>query len=85
MTNDTKTNSTTTNRTGDSTTSAAGTWVAVGPAGAVGSIHRAPDGFHVELFGRRSTGGVFPSLGSAKSAVHAAMGPHADRPEFRAH
>jgi hypothetical protein len=66
--------------TGESTT-----WVAVGPAGAVGSIHREPDGFHVELFGRRSTGGVFPSLGSAKSAVHAAMGPLADRPEFRAH
>ncbi|MFJ4294632.1 methyltransferase [Curtobacterium sp. NPDC089689] len=81
MTNNTMTNSTT----GDSTTSDAGTWVAVGPAGAVGSIHREPDGFHVELFGRRGTGSVFPSLDFAKSAVHSAMGPLADRPEFRAH
>ncbi|PCN47519.1 methyltransferase [Curtobacterium sp. 'Ferrero'] len=71
--------------TNNTMTTGSTTWVAVGPAGAVGSIHREPDGFHVELFGRRSTGGVFPSLGSAKSAVHAAMGPLADRPEFRAH
>ncbi len=71
--------------TNNTTTAGSATWVAVGPAGAVGSIHREPDGFHVELYGRRGTGSVFPSLDSAKSAVHAAMGPLADRPEFRAH
>ncbi len=71
--------------TNDTTTNDTGTWVAVGPAGAVGSIHRAEDGFHVELYDRRGPGGTYPSLASAKGAVHAAMGPLADRPEFRAH
>lgn len=71
--------------TNDTTTNDTGTWVAVGPAGAVGSIHRAEDGFHVELYDRRGRGGTYPSLASAKGAVHAAMGPLADRPEFRAH
>jgi hypothetical protein len=82
MTNDTMTSHTTTSST---TTSSTGTWVAVGPAGAVGSIHRADDGFHVELYNRRGSGGTYPSLESAKGAVHAALGPLADRPEFRAH
>ncbi len=62
-----------------------GTWVAVGPAGAVGSIHRGEGGFRVELYGRGGAGGTYPSLESAKGAVHAALGPLADRPEFRAH
>ena len=62
-----------------------GTWVAVGPAGAVGAIHRADGGFRVELYGRDGSGGTFPSLASAKGAVHAALGPLADRPELRAH
>ncbi|WP_144754939.1 methyltransferase [Curtobacterium pusillum] len=62
-----------------------GTWVAVGPAGAVGSIHLADGGFRVELYGHRGAGGTYPSLESAKGAVHAALGPLADRPEFRAH
>ncbi|WP_144710938.1 methyltransferase [Curtobacterium pusillum] len=62
-----------------------GTWVAVGPAGAVGSIHRADGGYRVELYGRSGLGGTYPSLASAKGAVHAALGPLADRPEFRAH
>jgi hypothetical protein len=61
------------------------TWVAVGPTGAVGSIHRSDAGFRVELYGRSARTGTYPSLDSAKSAVHAAMGPFADRPEFRAH
>jgi hypothetical protein len=75
MTNDTMTQT-------DTTT---GTWVAVGPAGAVGTIHRTADGFRVELYGRRGPGGTYPSLHSAKGAVHNAMGPLAERPEFRAH
>jgi hypothetical protein len=62
-----------------------GTWVAVGPAGAVGSIHRDDGGYRVELYGRSGPGGTYPSLASAKGAVHAALGPLADRPEFRAH
>lgn len=85
MTNDTMTNGTTHGTTSGSTTSSTGTWVAVGPAGAVGSIHLADDGFHVELYNRSGSGGTYPSLESAKGAVHAALGPLADRPEFRAH
>jgi hypothetical protein len=61
------------------------TWVAVGPAGAVGSIHRSDGGFRIEAFGRHARSGVFPSLESAKRAVHASMGPLADRPDFHAH
>lgn len=62
------------------------TWVAVGPAGAVGSIHRQPDGFRVELYGHREGGGgSYPSLETAKGALHKALGPLASRPEFRAH
>lgn len=62
-----------------------GTWVAIGPAGAVGSIHRAADGFEVEALRTPTGGRAYPSLESAKGAVHAALGPLAARPEFRAH
>jgi hypothetical protein len=61
------------------------TWVAVGPAGAVGSIHRTDGGFRVELFGREARGASYPTLESAKRAIHASLGALADRPEFRAH
>jgi hypothetical protein len=67
------------------TTDGTDTWVAVGPVGAVGTIHRADSGFRVEVFGHDARSGVYPTLDSAKSAVHAALGPLADRPEFRAH
>ena len=78
MTNDTTTNDTTTRDTA--------TWVAVGPAGAVGAIHRADDGFRVELYGLRAgRSGTYPSLETAKGAVHKALGPLASRPEFHAH
>jgi hypothetical protein len=61
------------------------TWVAVGPAGAVGSVHHDDVGFRIELYGTRARSGVYPTLESAKRAVHAALGPGADRPEFHAH
>ncbi|WP_228509406.1 methyltransferase [Curtobacterium sp. VKM Ac-2865] len=78
MTNDTMS--------GNTTTSDTATWVAVGPAGAVGAIHRAADGFRVELYGvRAGRGGTYPSLETAKGAVHKALGPLASRPEFHAH
>jgi hypothetical protein len=84
MTNSMVTNSTVTDGPGTGEVGTA-TWVAVGPAGAVGSIHRVDAGFRVDLYGRAGGGGVYPSLTSAKGAVHAALGPTADRPEFRAH
>lgn len=61
------------------------TWVAVGDAGAVGCIHRVDDGYAVEMYGRKPSGGVYPTLETAKRAVHASLGPLASRPEFRAH
>ena len=71
--------------TNNTSTSSTGTWVSVGPAGAVGSIHRGEGGYRVELYNRSGSGGTYPSLESAKGAVHAALGPLADRPEFHAH
>jgi len=61
------------------------TWVAVGAAGAVGSIHRTGDGFAIRLNTDSGYHGSYPTLEVAKSAVHAALGPSAERPEFREH
>lgn len=60
-------------------------WVAFGPAGAVGSIHRTDQGFGLKLVRDAEFRGVYPSLDVAKSALHAAMSPGSDWPEFREH
>jgi len=60
-------------------------WVAFGAAGAVGSIHRMWDGFHVKLIDDAEYRGSYPSLEVAKSALHAALTPGSDWPEFREH
>jgi hypothetical protein len=61
------------------------TWVAVGPAGAVGSILRTDDGFEVRLPAKSAEGGTYPTLAVAKSALFAALGPGAEYPEFHEH
>lgn len=61
------------------------TWVASGPAGAVGSIHRTSDGFAIRVGREADYHGDFPTLDVAKSALHAALGPGVDRPEFTEH
>lgn len=61
------------------------TWVASGPAGATGSIHRVEGGYTFRLLRDGRYRGVFPSLAVAKSALHASLGPGADWPEFREH
>ncbi len=66
-------------------TTAHQTWVALGPAGAAGSIHRHGDRFSVRLRSSSEERGPFDSLEVAKQALHAALGPGADRPEFREH
>ncbi|TPX04171.1 methyltransferase, partial [Schumannella luteola] len=43
-------------------------WVAFGPAGAVGSIHRTAEGFQVKLVDDDDYRGSYPSLEVAKSA-----------------
>jgi hypothetical protein len=60
-------------------------WVAFGPAGAVGSIHRTEDGFEVRLMNDDAPRGSYPTLDVAKSALHASMLPGSDWPEFREH
>ena len=61
------------------------TWVAVGPAGAVGTILRSDGGFTVRLSAKGTDGGVYPNLAVAKSALFAALGPGAEYPEFHEH
>jgi hypothetical protein len=60
-------------------------WVAFGPAGAVGSIHRTDDGFAVRLMNDDTARGTYPTLDVAKSALHASMLPGADWPDFKEH
>lgn len=61
------------------------TWVAAGPAGTVGSIHREKQSFVVRLRADDDVRGPFDTLEAAKRALHAALGPGADRPEFHEH
>jgi len=60
-------------------------WVAFGPAGAIGSIHRIDEGYEVRLMGDASPRGSYPTLDVAKSALHASLLPGSDWPEFREH
>jgi hypothetical protein len=60
-------------------------WVAFGPAGAVGSIHRVEDGYTFRLIADADYRGLYPTLEVAKSALHASLLPGAEWPEFREH
>ena len=59
-------------------------WVAFGPAGAIGSIHRTEDGFLLRMLDG-SPEREFPTLEVAKSALHATLPTGSDWPEFREH
>lgn len=59
-------------------------WIAFGPAGAVGSIHRTESGFLVRMLDG-SEEREYPSLDVAKSALHATLPAGSDWPEFREH
>lgn len=61
------------------------TWVARGGAGTVGTIHRDDRGYRVRLASAADERGPFGSLEVAKRALHAALGPGAERPEFVGH
>ncbi len=61
------------------------TWVAFGPHGAVGSVHRVSTGFTFKLVRDEDFRAVYPTLDVAKSALHAALLPGSDWPEFREH
>ncbi len=60
-------------------------WVAFGPAGAVGSVHRVEDGFTFKLLSDDRFRGTYPTLEVAKSALHASLPPGSEWPEFREH
>jgi hypothetical protein len=61
------------------------TWVASGPAGALGSIHRTDDGYTFKLLSDDDFRGRYPSLEVVKGALYASLEPGADWPEFREH
>lgn len=61
------------------------TWVASGPAGAVGSIHQTDDGYTFKLLSDEDYRGTYPSLEVVKSALHASLEPGSAWPEFREH
>jgi len=61
------------------------TWVAQGPAGVVGSIHRSSRGFHVRLRSNADERGPYDTLEVAKRALTAALGPGVGRPSFIEH
>jgi hypothetical protein len=60
-------------------------WVAMGSAGAVGSILRHGGQFSVRVSREGALRGPYGTLDAAKGALTAALGPGADRPEFREH
>lgn len=62
-----------------------GLWVAFGPIGAVGTIRRDGERYSVSLLDDAEPRGSYPSLDVAKAALSTALGPGAERPEFRAH
>ena len=61
------------------------TWVAFGPAGALGTIHETEAGFSVRLMRDDAYRATYPSLEVAKSALHASLEPGSDWPEFKEH
>jgi hypothetical protein len=61
------------------------TWVAFGPAGALGSIHGAGNGFTFKLLTDDGFRAVYPSLDAAQGALYASLLPGSDWPEFREH
>ncbi len=62
------------------------TWVAYGPAGVVGTVHRVDDGgYTFRLLSDTNPRGDYPSLDIAKSALHANLAPGTDWPDFREH
>lgn len=61
------------------------TWVAFGPAGALGSVHGVREGYTFKLFTDGEYRGTYPTLEIAESALYASLLPGSEWPEFRAH
>jgi len=61
------------------------TWVAFGPAGALGSIHRVADGFTFKLMTDEGFRAVYPTLDAAQGALYSSLLPGSEWPDFREH
>lgn len=61
------------------------TWVAIGPAGVVGSIHRIEGGFTYKLISDAGFRAVYPTLEATKGALYSSLLPGSDWPDFREH
>ena len=62
------------------------TWVAHGPSGVVGSVHRVNDGgYTFRLVADDVRRQQYPTLQVAQRALHASLLPGAEWPEFREH
>lgn len=68
-----------------STTKTLALWVAYGRNGVVGSIRHDEGGYTVTMVGAEATTGTYPSLASAKGALHSHMTPGSDWPRFQEH
>lgn len=73
--------STTTN----GTTRTLALWVAYGTNGVAGSIRHDDEGYQVTMAGADAAAGTYPSLASAKGALHARMTPGSAWPMFQEH
>ena len=60
-------------------------WVAYGATGVAGSIRKETESYTVTMAGASESLGSFPTMEIAKNALHAAMTPGSDWPEFREH
>jgi len=60
-------------------------WVAMGPAGALGSVHSVEGGFTFKLMTDDGYRGIYPTLDVAQSALYASLLPGSQWPEFREH
>ena len=60
-------------------------WVAYGTNGVVGSIRHVDDEYQVTMAGADAATGTYPSLASAKGALHSHMTPGSAWPMFQEH
>ena len=67
------------------TQEATSTWVAIGPAGAIGSIHATDSGFAFRLRGEEVRQISYPTLEIAKRALVATQPVGSEWPEFHQH
>ena len=61
------------------------TWVAIGPAGVVGSVHQVDTGYTFKLMSDPGFRAVYPTLDAAKGALGSSIVPGVYPLEFREH